>query len=195
MSESSEPSESSESSEPNDTQIIPGVADELAHLSWLLGRWVGVGTGQYPTIEDFRFGQEVVFATDGRPFLTYWSRSWLLDDDGNQVRPLATESGFWRPRPNNGVEITLDHPTGFAEIWYGSVEVTGIENAVITGARAQLRTDAVMRTESAKEYTAGERLYGLVDGKMLWTFDMAAVGQPMQNHLAASLALEVAAGD
>ena len=192
MSESSEPSEPSQA---NDTQILPGVADELAHLSWLLGRWVGVGTGQYPTIEDFRFGQEVVFATDGRPFLTYWSRSWLLDDDGNQVRPLATESGFWRPRPNNGVEITLDHPTGFAEIWYGSVEVTGIENAVITGARAQLRTDAVMRTESAKEYTAGERLYGLVDGKMLWTFDMAAVGQPMQNHLAASLALEVAAGD
>lgn len=188
-------SESSEPSQANDTEIIPGVADELAHLSWLLGRWVGVGTGQYPTIEDFRFGQEVVFATDGRPFLTYWSRSWLLDDDGNQVRPLATESGFWRPRPNNGVEITLDHPTGFAEIWYGSVEVTGIENAVITGARAQLRTDAVMRTESAKEYTAGERLYGLVDGKMLWTFDMAAVGQPMQNHLAASLALEVAAGD
>ncbi len=29
----------------------------------------GVGTGQYPTIEDFRFGQEAVFSTDGRPFL------------------------------------------------------------------------------------------------------------------------------
>jgi hypothetical protein len=106
---------------------------------------------------------------------------------------LATESGFWRPRPSNGVEITLDHPTGFAEIWYGSVEVTGIENAVITGARTQVRTDAVMRTESAKEYTAGERLYGLVEGKLLWTFDMAAMGQPMQNHLAASLTPEVAA--
>jgi len=176
-----------------ESRILPGLPDELAHLSWLLGRWVGVGTGQYPTIEDFRFGQEVSFSTDGRPFLTYWSRSWLLDDDGNRVRPLATESGFWRPRPGNGVEITLDHPTGFAEIWYGSVEVTGIENAVITGARTQLRTDAVMRTESAKEYTAGERLYGLVEGKLLWTFDMAAQGQPMQNHLAGSLTPEVAA--
>ena len=29
----------------------------------------------------------------------------------------------------------LDHPTGFAEMWFGTVEVTGIENAVITGAR------------------------------------------------------------
>jgi hypothetical protein len=81
----------------------------------------------------------------------------------------------------------MAHPTGFAEIWLGSIEVTGIVNAQITGARAELRTDAVVRTESAKEYSAGHRLYGLVDGKLLWTFDMAAVGQPMQNHLSASL--------
>jgi len=88
------------------------------------------------------------------------------------------------------VEITLDHPTGFAEIWYGNVEVTGIENAVITGARTTLKTDAVMRTQSAKEYSEGERMYGLVGGKLLWTFDMAAVGEPLQNHLAASLTPE-----
>ncbi len=166
---------------------MTALPDELLPISWLIGRWVGVGLGQYPTIENFRFGQEVSFSTDGRPFLSYWSRSWLLDDDGNQVRPLATETGFWRPRPENHFEVTLAHPTGFAEIWYGNVEVTGIENATITGARATLTTDAVMRTESAKEYGQGERLYGLVDGKLLWTFDMAAMGQVMQNHLSASL--------
>lgn len=160
---------------------------ELAPLQWLIGRWIGVGTGQYPTIEDFRFGQEVSFHTDGRPFLTYWSRSWLLDDEGNRVKPLAIESGFWRPKANNRFEVTMAHPTGFAEIWLGSIEVTGIVDAQITGARAELRTDAVVRTESAKDYSAGNRLYGLVDGKLLWTFDMAAVGQPMQNHLSASL--------
>jgi hypothetical protein len=180
-----------ESSAAEETPIIEGLPNELAHLTWLIGRWVGVGTGHYPTIEDFRFGQEVSFSTDGRPFLTYWSRSWLLDDSGNRVRPLATEAGFWRARPDNGVEVTLDHPTGFAELWFGTVEVTGIENAVITGARTSLKTDAVMRTPSAKEYTAGERMYGLVDGKLLWTFDMSAMGQPMQNHLAASLTPDV----
>jgi hypothetical protein len=163
------------------------VPEELAHLSWLIGRWVGVGTGQYPTIDDFRFGQEVVFSTDGRPFLTYFSRTWLLDDDGERIRPSGTESGFWRPRPDNEVELALAHPTGYAELWYGKVEVTGIENAVITGARAQLRTDAVLRTRSAKEYSQGERLYGLVEGRLLWTFDMAAVGETMGNHLAVAL--------
>ena len=160
---------------------------ELLPLSWLVGQWVGVGTGQYPTIEDFRFGQEVSFACDGRPFISYWSRSWLLDDDGNRVRPLGTETGFWRPRPDNRLEMQLAHPTGYSEIWYGNVEITGLENARITGARAELRTDMVGRTESAKEYAGGHRLYGLVDERLLWTFDMSAVGQPITNHLAATL--------
>jgi hypothetical protein len=159
----------------------------LRPWAWLIGRWVGVGTGQYPTIDDFRFGQEVSFTTDGRPFLSYSSRSWLLDADGNRVRPLATEAGFWRPRDDNKVEVTLAHPTGYAEVWYGDLEVTGLENATVTGARVELRTDCVVRTASAKEYENGHRLYGLVDGKLLWTYDMKAVGEPLGNHLAATL--------
>lgn len=159
----------------------------LRPLSWLIGTWVGVGVGGYPTIEDFRFGQEMSFSTDGRPFLSYRTRSWLLDDDGNQVRPLATESGFWRPQPDNAVEVLLSHPTGYSEVWVGEVTVTGIENATITGARVELHTDVVARSASAKEYTAGHRLYGLVDGELLWAYDMAAVGQPLQPHLSAQL--------
>ena len=83
-----------ESPAAEETPIIEGLSNELAHLTWLIGRGVGVGTGHYPTIEDFRFGQEVSFSTDGRPFLTYWSRSWLLDDSGNRVRPLAPKRVF-----------------------------------------------------------------------------------------------------
>ena len=45
----------------------------------------------------------------------------------------------------------------------------------------------VARTESAKEYSAGHRLYGLVDGELLWAFDMAAMGQPLQSHISAEL--------
>jgi len=168
----------------------------LRPWTWLLGVWVGVGTGQYPTIEDFRFGQEVAFSADGRLFLSYISRSWLLDDDGNRVRPLATEAGYWRPKEDNRIEVTLSHAMGYSEIWYGRLEVTGLENAVVTGARVDLRTDVVARTETAKEYTDGHRLYGLVEGHLLWTFDMAAVGESLVNHLAASLSrVEVGESD
>jgi THAP4-like, heme-binding beta-barrel domain len=169
------------------TTDVSGLPDELKPLSWLLGSWVGVGVGGYPTIDDFHFGQEVSFSTDGRPFLSYWSRTWLLDEQGNQIKPLAMETGFWRPQPNNQVEVVLAHPTGYAEVWVGDITVTEIVDAAITGARAELRTDVIARTVTAKEYSAGHRLFGLVQGDLLWAYDMAAVGQPLTAHVSARL--------
>ena len=146
---------------------------DLMPLAWLLGRWEGSGHGDYPTIERFQFDQEVVFAHDGRPFLHYFSRTWVLDDDGHRVRPGALETGFWRPRPDSELEMVLVHPTGFAEVWYGRVD----------GAKIELATDVIARSASAKEVTAGQRLYGLVDGELMWAYDMAAQGQALQPHL------------
>ncbi len=158
-------------------QLRTDLPAELVPVSWLLGTWRGVGVGGYPDVEEFRFGQEIVFSEFGKPVLHYISRSWLLDDDGNEVRRLAQETGYWRPKGANVVEVMLAHPTGYAEIWLGEVD----------GAKIEMHTDIVARTETAKEYTAGHRLYGLVDGKLLWAYDMAAVGQPLQPHLSATL--------
>lgn len=167
---------------------MPDLPAELAHLSWLLGRWGGIGEGGYPTVQPFRYEQVVEFATDGRrPFLEYRSVSWIVDEHNNRIRSSATETGYWRPRPDNGVELLLAHPTGFVELWLGRVEVTAIQDARITGARMELVTDAVVRTESAKEVSAGHRLYGLVEGRLLATYDMAAMGRPLTNHLAIAL--------
>jgi hypothetical protein len=162
-----------DASEPADAELPA----QLAPLSWLVGRWEGAGVGGYPTIESFQFGQEVEFSTNGKPFLSYVSRTWLLDDDGTPVRPLATESGYWRPQPDGSLEVVLAHPTGYAEIWLGT----------ITGTKIELATDVVVRTATAKEYTGGTRLYGQVEGDLLWAYDMAAVGQPLQSHISARL--------
>jgi nitrobindin-like protein len=150
--------------------------EALAPVAFLLGTWRGVGVGGYPTIESFRFGQEVVFAHAGKPVLSYISRSWILDDTGAVVRPGAAESGYWRMTAE-GLEVVLAHATGFAEIWVGEV----------MGNRIELSTDVVARTSSALEVTGGHRLYGLVDGDLLYAYDMAAVGEPLQSHLSARL--------
>jgi len=54
--------------------------------------------------------------------------------------------------------------------------------------------DAVARTETAKPYVAGKRLYGLVPNQtkegekdLAYAFDMAAMGQPLTPHLWAVL--------
>ncbi len=150
---------------------------DLAPLKFLLGRWEGAGIGGYPTIESFRFGQEISFSHNGKPFLIYVSRTWLLDEAGVPQRPLATESGYWRPQAGGHVELVLAHPTGIVEVYLGE----------ITGSRVELRTDIVARTTTAKEVTAGHRLYGMVGEDLAWAFDLAAVGQPLQPHISAQL--------
>ncbi|MGZ5407712.1 MAG: FABP family protein [Aeromicrobium sp.] len=146
---------------------------DLVPLAWLLGSWHGNGRGEYPTIEPFAFEQDVAFAHDGRPFLHYFSRAWITDDEGNRIRPGALETGFLRPTADEGVELILAHPTGYAEVWYGTID----------GPRLTLTTDIVARTHTAKEYTAGQRMYGLVEGDLMYAFDMAAEGQELQSHL------------
>ena len=49
------------------------------------------------------------------------------------------------------------------------------------------RADAVVRTSTAKEVTAGKRLYGLIGADLGWAYDLAAVGQPLQSHVSAQL--------
>lgn len=156
--------------------VVPPLHEALAPLEFLIGTWRGVGVGGYPTIESFRFGQEVTFGHAGKPVLSYTSRSWVLDDEGGVVRPGAAESGFWRIT-DSGLEVVLAHATGFAEVWVGEITATRIE----------LSTDVVARTSSAKEVTGGRRLYGLVEGDLLYAYDLAAVGQPLQAHLSARL--------
>jgi hypothetical protein len=158
-------------------ELTPDLPNELVPYAWLIGTWAGAGVGGYPTEPAFQFGQEVTFAHDGRPFLSYWSRTWRIDEQGQPVEPLAMESGFWRPQPDRHLEVTLAHPTGIVEIWIGEVN----------GAKVELTTDVVARTLSAREYTAGQRLYGLVEGDLLWAMDMAADGQPLQSNVSARL--------
>jgi hypothetical protein len=158
-------------------QFPDNLHPDCGPVAWLLGTWQGSGHGHYPTIDAFEFGQELIFTHDGRPFFHYMSRSWITDENGEKVRDAALETGFLRCRPENKVEFLLTHQTGFVEIWHGEAKAGKLD----------LSTDAVVRTESAKEYVAGKRLYGNVEGDLLYAFDMAAMGQPLQPHTWARL--------
>ena len=161
-------------------EIPENIHPSTARLAWLIGTWAGNGHGEYPGIEKFQFGQEVVFQQDGRPFIHYFSRSWIVDDSGKTVRQAAQETGFLRPQEDGTLEVVLAHNLGYVEVWHGEIHPEQ--------PRFEIATDAVVRTATAKSYTAGKRLYGYVDGNLLYAYDMAAEGHELQPHTHAHLA-------
>ncbi|MBT2406421.1 MULTISPECIES: FABP family protein [unclassified Streptomyces] len=147
---------------------------QLRPVLHLLGRWHGQGSGEYPTLEHgFRYEQEITFSHDGRPFLRYESRAWLVDESGAALRPSGREVGWWRVMPDASLEVVLAHPTGIVETYVGQVSGTEIEIA----------TQNVSVTPRAKEVTAMRRRYTFEEGELTIVQEMEAVGQPMQHHL------------
>lgn len=161
---------------------VPAPHALLAPLTGLLGIWTGRGSGGYPTLaEDFTYAQEVTFSHDGRPFLHYEARAWLLDADGAPLRPAARESGWWRMRPEGRVEALITQPTGIAEILVGEA----------AGDAVDLTTHQIALTPTAKKVEASRRRYRVTDdGTLDFVHDLAAVGERLQHHLSARLRRE-----
>ena len=160
-------------------EIPTNIHPNCARLAWMIGTWAGNGHGEYDGIEPFQFGQEILFQQDGRPFIHYMSRSWITDAEGKHIREAAQETGFIRPQEDGTIEWVMTHNLGYVEIWHGELHPEQ--------PRFEVVTDAVARTSTAKEYAGGKRLYGYVNGDLLYAFDMAAMGKELQPHTHAQL--------
>ncbi len=164
--------------ESHDLRRGPDLDQSLLGLLPFVGFWRGTGKGGFPEDSDYDFAQEITISHDGRPFLSYESRAWVIDADGRPVRPAFREVGWWRPAPSDGVEVLLAHPTGVSEVYLGRID----------GLKVELSSDVVARTVTAHEVSASRRLYGIVAGALLYAVDLAALGEPLRPHISARLA-------
>ncbi|AAZ56905.1 FABP family protein [Thermobifida fusca] len=165
---------------------------ELAKLSFLLGRWEGLGVAGYPDTEEFQFTQVIEFTHDGHPHLNYRSQVWRVNEDGSRGEPVTSESGYWRVRtgkaaqqedpdqPPIHVEVLISHPEGYSEVYLGTVFAH----------RVELHTDVVVRTETGLPAAASHRLYGLFGDNretLGYAWDLAANSKELQPYMSAQL--------
>lgn len=151
----------------------PPIHEAVAHLSFLLGHWVGKGSGHYPTIDDFDYGEQVWFEHVGKPFLAYRQGTKHADTG----LPLHAEAGYLRPVGATGIELVLVQPSGIVELHEGEVN----------GTTLRLRSTSVFTTATAKDVTAVERSIDVAGDLLSYDMSMAAVGLELQHHLSANL--------
>lgn len=144
----------------------------LAPVAFLLGTWRGEGEGQYPTIEPFRYREEIRFTHNGKAFLIYSQRTEALDTG----QPLHGESGYLRLVGDGRVEFVIAQPIGFAEISLGRVD----------SRRIDVESQTVARTPTAKAVTSISRSIWLEGDTLHYELKMGMEGVPLARHLVAS---------
>ena len=160
-------------------EIPSDLHKDLVPLAFLLGDWTGAGVHDFPGAEKCNFGQEVSFSHDGRDFLEYRSRTWVLDSEGKKVKPLETESGYWRIDADRKVEVVMVRDDGVVEVWYGEL--------ADKKPQIDLASDAVARTAASGPYSGGKRLYGYVKSDLMWVGEKQTPEVPLRPYMSAQL--------
>jgi THAP4-like, heme-binding beta-barrel domain len=155
------------------------IHDALLALLPLVGRWRGGGAGVVAgSGAEFRYGQQIAIVHDGRPFLAYESRSWVLDEDGAVLRQAWRENGFWRPGPGpDDVELVVASNTGQALVFAGTAGEQ----------RWELQTTSAEHAPSAKVVDGERRLYAVRGDELVYATELAPGGEPFAPHLNAAL--------
>ncbi|WP_105567652.1 nitrobindin family protein [Microbacterium halophytorum] len=195
-------------------EIPTDLPAEIVPLSWLLGVWEGTGMLDYTTGDSVHFEgefeQQVSFTHTGGPFVLYSATATYETPLGTRAQ-LAAETGFWRlalpssaaevgpgllpptesraPRNAEDIEKLRNARDGF-DIEASIVRSDGVSELYVgqvKGPRIDLATDAVVRSAGAKDYSAATRMYGLVEEKLLWAWDIAAMGRSLSSHASAQL--------
>ncbi len=155
------------------------IHDALLALLPLVGVWRGSGHGVVASSgAEFAYGQQVSVVHDGRPFLVYESRTWLVDASGAVIRPAWRESGFWRPGGGpDDIELVLASNTGQALVLAGTAG----------DQRWELETVSAEHAPSAKDVDGERRLYALRGDELGYATELAPAGRPYAPHLNAQL--------
>lgn len=157
----------------------PNLHDGLLALLPLVGVWRGEGQADTAVDGQYTFGQQIIFSHDGENYLSYESRIWKINEQGETVGPDQRESGFWRIDLKDEIEFICTHSTGVVEIFYGQP----------MNERAwELEAASTMVTASGPTTLGpGKRLFGLMPDNDLGWVDERLVDGEMRPRMSAQL--------
>lgn len=194
--------------------IPEGLHPSVAPLAWLVGSWRGWGVISYPDVPDQVVIQEMEFTIDAdQPWVRQRTKLWTVTPESaktveremsgaeglkllEQGPLLSVETSYWRPigggiasreealaaieanpDADKKFEILTADPSGYVMMWVGEAK----------GPRIRMVTDALVRSPDAPEINAATRMFGLVNGDLMWAQDIAALGHELQSYISGGL--------
>ncbi|XP_068657590.1 peroxynitrite isomerase Rv2717c [Aristolochia californica] len=152
--------------------LPPSMHPAIVPLSYLLGTWRGQGEGCFPTINHFKYGEEITFSHSGKPVIAYTSKTWKSASG----EPMHAESGYWRPKNDGSIEVVVAQSTGLVEVQKGTFDA---EHRVV-----KLQSELVGNASKVKEIS---RVFEMVNGELSYVVQMATNLNHLQPHLKALL--------
>ena len=146
----------------------------------LIGVWRGAGQADSASDGQYAFGQQLIFAHDGENYISYESRIWKLDKEGNATDQDQRESGFWRINDKDEIEFICCNSSGVVEIFYG--------NPLNERAWEVESASTMVTATGPAELGPGKRLYGLMPTNELGWVDERMVGKELRPRMSAQLA-------
>ena len=147
-------------------------------LHFLLGKWTGKGSGQFPTITSFNYTEILTFNFDGvNDLIQYEQRTWLTPNN----TPSHWESGFIKPfdGEDNVFEISNSQDSGRVEVLRGEYyKQNGFD--ILHFKMKLIQNDPRM--------VSSERIFTIQNNQLSYVKKMATRNTPEhQQHLQATL--------
>lgn len=140
-----------------------------------LGSWSGSGRGYYPTINSFEYNETLTFTgVPGKPFVKVEQKT-----ASPAGALMHVETGYLRFSATDHVELILAQPTGQTELLEGTYNAAD--------GTLELTESRIVNSSTAKTVHETQRFYTFNGDQLTTAFHMAAVGEPMTQHLESTL--------
>ncbi len=153
----------------------------IADLSYILGKWEGIGLAEYPTIASSDYDEGLVFTkNDKDPVIHYEQRTWIKSADENNGRPVFWESGFIIDKGEGLFELVSAQKSGRVEILRGNA-------ANADGGGIEISFNSVSILNDARLLKSGRR-FRFLENLIDYELQMSTTQNPeYDRHLRARL--------
>ena len=129
-------------------------------LAQLIGTWRGSGTGEFPSMANFPYEEEIRFLDIGSRDLVYLQRGW--DPESGEI--LHAEAGMWRATQDGVVAATIAQP-----------RTAEVSEGTISRGLVVLTSTNVGRAVNASPLVATQRTYRLSADTLTYAVDMTTL--------------------